>query len=121
MGAGGSGGSGADAALANFDNVRFIVEAARCNDLSCHGGSQMPHLVDDAELHGTLLSYTVERCENRMLVVPGQPDSSALPMLLKDGCGVIPRMPLGCVSSNLCVPDNYIAGIEQWIAAGAPE
>jgi hypothetical protein len=120
-GAGGGSGSEPDDTLASFDTVRFIIDATRCVDISCHGEQIQPTILDDPELYDTLLTYTVERCENRVLVVPGQPENSALPMLLREGCGELPQMPLGCASSNLCVPDSYIAGIEQWIADGAPQ
>jgi hypothetical protein len=78
--------------------------------------------VDD-ELHTRLTTRISANCGNIPVVNPGKPDESALVKILKGPCGPTARMPLGCVDDQdaTCIPADYIAAIEQWIAIGAPQ
>ena len=69
-----------------------------------------------------MTSLISHNCGELPIVSPGKPQDSALVKILKGPCGQTPRMPLGCVGADDggCVPDEFIAAIEQWIAAGAP-
>lgn len=68
-----------------------------------------------------LTMYDSKACDNRVLVSPGHPESSALVEVLKGPCSdEVPRMPNGCSEeSDNCVPDDYIAAVEQWTTEGA--
>jgi len=97
-----------------------------CASASCHavGGNAPPSnpltLQDTPDLYANMLSYVASTCGNLKLVDPGKPDQSALITSLMGPCGVSPRMPFGC-SDVACIPDDYIAALEQWIANCAPE
>jgi len=90
---------------------------------------ELPLLVVSDQLYTELTTYVSVECGNIPIVTPGNPAQSALIKLLKapcdDGIGEpIPRMPNGCTEDefgNTCVPDEYIAAIEQWVASGAPQ
>jgi hypothetical protein len=112
------GASGAD--LANFGAVRDVV-GFYCGGSGCHNDTTQPTIVDDASLYTTLTTYKAQLCGGRVLVKPCEPEESAFYLAQKGDCApALDRMPLGC-SVDTCVPDNYLEGIRQWIADGAPE
>lgn len=119
---GGGAASGGASTYANFATVTQIVQV-KCGGSGCHsGGGQAPLLlgVDNAALLSTLKSYVVKDCGNHVLVKPGSPDDSAFYLVQKGACGQkLPQMPLGC-SDETCTPPDYVEGVRQWIANGAP-
>lgn len=89
---------------------------------------ELPLLVVSDQLYTELTTHISVACGNIPLIAPGNPEQSALVKIIKGPCGVppndIPRMPNGCIVdefSNTCVPDDYIAAIEQWVRNGAPQ
>ena len=99
-----------------------------CNSASgCHAkGSMSPpppatpvSLAPDCNLYNTLLTYQVAACGNLPLVKPGEPDASALPMVLENGCGLpVQQMPSGCAPDG-CYGPEYTQAVRTWIANGA--
>jgi hypothetical protein len=141
MGAGGMGGHGgmgggtnepmdmpddmpADGPPPTFDTLKEVLASnLGCLGSCCHGGDIWVDFRITDELYTTLTTETSDGCEGLPLVDPGNPEGSALVRLIKEDCGEIQRMPAGCIQNefeNSCVPDNYIAAIEQWVADGAP-
>ncbi|MDD9934855.1 MAG: hypothetical protein OXT09_14695, partial [Myxococcales bacterium] len=108
----------------NFETLTFIINQAPCFGAGCPNDDQnkLDLRVDDG-LVGRLTSQVSTNCGDMPIVSPGAPEQSALIRILKEACGTTPRMPLGCVDDNDggCVPPEYIAAIEQWIADGAAE
>lgn len=99
-----------------------------CAAAPCHGvgGAAPPsHPLelppnDDRQLLSNLQSYVSEACGKRRLVVPGNPEESALLSILRGPCGATPRMPYGCSDeTGDCIPDDYIEAISLWILSGA--
>jgi hypothetical protein len=133
-GAGGAAGSGAGSGIPpTFDTIKLVLQGGGpimpCAAAPCHGVNGMappgrplelpPN--DDQQLYTNLTSYVSTACGNVKLVTPGDTARSALLMILRGPCGMTPRMPYGCSAQDgNCIPDDYIAAIEQWIAAGAP-
>lgn len=117
----GSGGSGGDAQPATFQTVRDTVDFY-CGGSSCHGaGDTAPNLAavaSAATLYKTLTTFKSALCGNRVLVKPGSPADSAFFLVQADMCKPLDRMPKGCVDN--CTAPDYLEGIRQWIAAGAP-
>lgn len=115
--------SGGASPYANFATVVQIAQV-KCGGAGCHaGGDQKPTLLgaDNGSLYSTLKTYVVKACGNRLLVKPGAPQDSAFFLAQKGQCGSeLPQMPLGC-SDDTCVPSDYVEGVRQWIANGAPE
>lgn len=114
---------GDDAVPATFATVQWIITQAPCFGAGCHNDDQNAlRLPSDDQLYGTLLSHRSASCGNLPLVSPGDPAGSALVKILREPCGPTPRMPLGCVDDGdgACVPPEFIAAVEQWIANGAP-
>lgn len=108
---------------ATFETMERIISQAPCLGAGCHNDEQNPlDLRVDAELHGRITARVSEACGGIPVVNPGNPAQSALIQLLKGPCGSTPRMPIGCVADGdgSCVPPDYIAALEQWIADGAP-
>jgi hypothetical protein len=97
--------------------------AAPCHGL--HGMAPPTHPLelptnDDALLYTNLTTYVSKACNNTKLVTPGDPSQSALLKILRGPCGMTPRMPYGCTEdAGDCIPDDYIAAVEQWIKNGA--
>jgi hypothetical protein len=97
-----------------------------CIAAPCHaaGGMAPPSdpltLAIDDQLYTHLTTHISKNCGNVPVVNPCKPDQSALIKVLKGPCGTTPRMPYQC-STDACIPDNYIAALEQWIANGAPQ
>src|SRR5687768_16782626 len=124
-GVGGTGGaSGGDGSIPpTFDTFKQIVMQAPCFGARCHNDDQNPlNLRMDDQLYTRLTSRISENCGQLPIVNPGKPAESALIKILRGPCGPTARMPLGCVEDQdgACVPAEYIAALEQWIAAGAP-
>lgn len=130
---GGATAGGAGAVPATFATVKMAFGGGGgimpCSAAPCHGvnGVAPPdhplelHPTDDQRLYTTLLSYVSKACNNMKMVEPCKPAQSALVTILKGSCGVTPRMPFGCTSeADDCIPADYIAAIETWIANGAP-
>jgi hypothetical protein len=124
MGGGGSGGAGIPPTFATF---KYVVTNTNppCVASDCHGmGTANPlTLAVDDGLYMRLTTTMVPNCGNIPVITPGNTQRSALVMLLKGPCGDTPRMPNGCVEDEFgsnCLPNEYIAAIEQWIALGAP-
>lgn len=92
-----------------------------------HSGGDLPYVFkNDETLYDTLMTTMIERCENRTLVVPGDPDNSALYLVLNGTCGTVGKMPSGCYESedgsvNYCTSHEDREGIRLWIQAGAPQ
>lgn len=118
---------------ATFDTVKLVVGGGggimTCAAAPCHGvhGAAPPdHPLElpsnnDQLLYANLMSYVSKACNNAKLVDPCNPSQSALVRILKGPCGATPRMPFGCTAqAGDCIPDEYIAAVERWIAAGAP-
>jgi hypothetical protein len=134
VGAGGASTGGAVGSVPpTFDTVKFILtqNVVSCVGSDCHGGypERLNLLVDD-DLLGRLTATFSDVC-GMPVVTPGAPQNSALVQVLREGCGnvtpdcmigseCIPRMPLDCAPGFDCIPDDYIAAVEQWIANGAP-
>ncbi len=118
-GATGSGGSSSQ--YANFATVSQIVQI-KCAGSGCHNGDTPPTMagIGDAKLYTALTTFVSTLCGNRVLVMPGLPDQSAFYLAQKGLCGdYLPQMPLGCVDN--CTPADYLDGVQQWIANGAPQ
>ena len=132
-GASGAGGGAGGAGIPpTFDTLKFVLNGTNppCVASDCHGGTHMelPLLVVNDGLYTELTTYISVACGNIPIVTPGDPARSALVKVLKGPCGVepdiIPRMPNGCIEDqfdNTCVPNDYIAALEQWVLNGAPQ
>jgi len=125
---GAGGGTGGWAAAPTFDTVKLVFQGTNppCVASDCHGlnTENILELAIDERLHNTLLTHMSAACGNIPVVTPGDPTRSALIHLLKGPCGETPRMPRGCIEDefdNTCVPDDYIAAIEEWVRIGAPQ
>jgi hypothetical protein len=122
----GSGAAGQAAPAATFSAVyamMFPMETnARCN--ACHanpandvGNGKLQMGMDKASAYKALVGVASasSRCMNKILVAPGQPDSSLfyLKLTATPPCGV--RMPNG---GNAFTSDQ-LEMVRSWIAAGA--
>jgi len=129
---GATAGAGAGAIPATFETVKLVFGGGGgvmpCSAAPCHGvnGVAPPdhplelHPTDDQKLYASLMSYVSKACNNTKLVEPCNPSRSALVSILKGPCGATPRMPYGCTTqADDCIPSEYIAAVEQWIANGA--
>jgi hypothetical protein len=100
-----------------------------CASADCHGaGGPNPFQLnphDSEQMYRSITTTIAKDCGNVPIVTPGKPKQSALLTALRGPCSCsIPRMPRACDSdpnNNLCLPADYIAAIEQWIASGAPK
>jgi len=118
---GNSGSGGGSSQYANLATVSQIVQA-KCGGSGCHNDGTPPNMVgiSDANLYTLLKTYVSTYCGNRVLVKPGSPDQSAFYLAQEGQCGdSLPIMPLGCVDN--CTPSDYLEGVRQWIANGAPQ
>jgi hypothetical protein len=131
-GAAGASNGGSSALPATFATVKLVFGGGggimTCAAAPCHGlhGMAPPNhplelpTNDDALLYTNLTTYVSKACSNK-LVTPGDPTQSALLKILRGPCGMTPRMPYGCsADAGDCIPDEYIAAVEQWIKSGAP-
>ena len=108
----------------SFGTLKFIINAAPCFGAGCHNDEQNPlDLRVDDQLYARITSHVSTNCGSLPVVNPGMPQQSALIKILQGPCGMTPRMPLGCVEDQdaTCIPADYIAALEQWIASGAPQ
>ncbi len=99
---------------------------APCFDCHAEGGDLPQLFRNDETLYETLMTATIERCEGRTLVVPGEPDNSALYLVLFGTCGTVSQMPYGCYeapdgSYNNCSSYDNRERLRLWIEAGAPQ
>lgn len=114
-----------------FEEIRAFLDRSSATQSSCfhchESGGCLPQVfVNDDTLYDTLTTKTISRCENRALVSPGDPDNSALYLVLKGTCGTVGKMPAGCLESddptqNTCITPAEIERVRLWIAEGAPE
>jgi len=113
---------------ANWDTLKLVLTGTTppCTSSTCHGnaggkgGFGFP-VKNDAQLYTQLTTHVVKDCGSIPLVTPGDPEKSALIMVLSGPCSDdLERMPRGCtdVDGN-CVPPEYIDALAQWIAEGA--
>jgi hypothetical protein len=125
MGAAGAGGE--PLVAMTFAEVEAFLDtsiAGRSTCFDCHesGGCQPKVFQKDETLYDTLTTLTISRCDNRVLVAPGDPENSALYLVLKGTCGSVGKMPSGCVEdefTNTCADHGDIERIRLWIEAGA--
>jgi hypothetical protein len=127
-GSGGSGctvtsGSDSDAGQPpTFATVKTVV-GFYCGGGGCHDpGDTMPNIngvTSDSTLYTTLTTFTSTMCGNRVLVQPCSPQDSAFYLAQAGMCGSLDKMPKGC-SDTTCTDPDYLEGIRQWIANGAP-
>jgi hypothetical protein len=126
---GGTADSGAGASpYANFSTIQQIVQF-KCGGASCHNsGMQAPAFQDDANLYNALTTSKAPDCMNLTLVKAGDPSHSAMYLAISGTCGGgVPQMPDGCTGGDpngpaySCLPPDYIEGVRQWIANGAPQ
>lgn len=94
-----------------------------CGVTNCHDNRYPPSLSnrDLAVLRTTLETYEVARCNGLPLLVAGNPDGSALPMLLRGECDDL-YMPFGCFDplQPPCVPAADIEKVQLWIGNPDP-
>jgi hypothetical protein len=102
-----------------------IASHGACFDCHAEGGDLPQVFKDDDTLYDTLMTRAIERCENRVLVAPGDPENSALYLVLNGTCGTVSKMPSGCFESpdgfeNNCSPLEDRERLRLWIEDGAP-
>jgi hypothetical protein len=122
-----TGGMPATTRPATWDTIKLVLSGTRppCNSSICHGGNGKGSLGfpvnNDDQLYAVLTQFVATACGNTVLVVPGHPEESALVKAITGPCSdQVPRMPDGCTDADgNCVPDDYIAAVEQWITDGA--
>jgi hypothetical protein len=123
------GGASGTSTLANFANVKDVVNNG-CFGSDCHiQGDQQPWLLalgaaplSDSDLYKKLTTYKTTLCGGRALVKPCAPGDSAFYLALSGMCTDLPQMPFGCKPEYMnCTPDDKLEGIRQWIANGATQ
>jgi hypothetical protein len=110
-----------------FATLKLVLTGTRppCNAADCHGpGGPNPlqyWVKDDDKLYTTLTTHVSAECGNIPVVTPGDPSRSAIVKVLKGPCSAkVPQMPNGCTpEAGNCLPAEYVAAIERWIALGA--
>jgi len=122
------GGSTATSALANWANVRDVVDNT-CHGSDCHTkGERALVLLDtgsaplsDTDLYNTLTTFHTDAlCGSRVMVKPCAPMESAFYLAQAGMCDNLPYMPFGCSPAyDNCTPADKLEGIRQWIADGA--
>ncbi len=119
-----TGGSGGEALPPTFTIVKAILASneGMCSAAPCHPSSARLNLVDNAELLKRMTSFMSKAC-GMPFVTPGDPERSAFVKILRGPCGDIPQMPYQCIPGmfGTCLPDEYVAVIEQWIENGAKD
>jgi len=103
-----------------FAHVAGIMQE-NCGFPACHGGGpdgQDLIFVNPATLYTNLTTKVVMACNNNILVVPGDPNNSALLKLPTWQCTDF-VMPQGCIEDP-CLKETELASIRAWITAGAP-
>ena len=117
-----------------FDEVRTFLDTGVAGSSSCFDchhvpeGGETPDLPpvfnNDETLYDTLMTKEIARCGNRKLVVPGDPASSALYLVMEGECDQVGKMPKGCVEDeyqNTCMDAQDRERLRLWIEAGAPQ
>ncbi len=114
-------------AEANLDSIHEVVFANSCAFSSCHGGGAPQADLDlstpDAAYASLIDMPSLTGSSGKILVSPGQPDSSYLLDKLK-GIGIESNesfpdaTPMPPSQGGLCEPS--ITAISDWIAQGAP-
>ena len=126
-GSGGDEGTGGGAVRAlTYDEVQYVVRM-NCATSLCHGGEVDLVLMDVDEnfpketpydtLYETMIYTSIPECGDVPLVVPGDPDGSAMIRLFRRECGelVMPDGAVGTPTVNQYITDTFAA----WIAEGA--
>jgi hypothetical protein len=132
-GSGGQGGNinlgtdgGGASPYANFSTVQQIVQI-KCGGASCHNSVQNPMFASAPDLYTALTTDKAPDCMNYTLVKAGDPSQSAMYLAVAGACPCVPQMPDGCTGGDpnapeySCLPPDYIEGLRQWIANGAPK
>ncbi|MCA9710807.1 MAG: hypothetical protein KDK70_33505, partial [Myxococcales bacterium] len=106
-------------APATLEAVREQVFEPSCVFSSCHGQARAGGLdLRAPDLHAELLEHAMRREVDRALVVPGAPDQSYLLEVLSQcapaGGDAMP------INAPTLLPDEVLAIVRDWIAAGAP-
>jgi hypothetical protein len=124
-GTAGSGGGSAGAAGGTTLEPTFLGVASimrnNCGLPACHGGGpdgQDLIFIDSTTLYDILMTKVVMACNNSVLVVPNNPDNSALLKLPTWQCTDF-VMPQGCIDDP-CITQAELDTIRAWIVAGAP-
>lgn len=107
---------GAQNSVPTFNEVAEYLDS-QCSSSNCHGANRRPILLDDPNLRATLETYTVSRCQDDPLVVPGDPEGSSLYRVLQTGCGNL-SMPPGC-GSPPCLAEAA-AALRDWMLLEDP-
>jgi hypothetical protein len=88
--------------------------------MACHNGVDLPPPIiprTPKEFYALVTSYTTKKCFGYKLVVPGDPDKSALALVLEGKCEGGLTMPDGIAFDGPTQAD--FDGIRSWIKAGA--
>ena len=124
VGAGPSGGAPGtgvtDASRVSFDEFSYRL-AVTCGNIICHLPNYNPpdYSNRDGTLYDTLLTWRVAQCDDAPIVVPGDPDASAMIRLVKRQCGSL-FMPTTCEPDrNPCIYPDELEVFESWIRGGA--
>jgi hypothetical protein len=126
------GGAAGEMIEPTWSNVALILTSgSSCTSSDCHGGRHTYGgfvAANKDKFYDALLTYVSRSCDNRTLVVPGDPEMSALPQLIGEGCeaanGELVRMPSYCMRTeedDSCIPMDWVEVVSEWIAKGAPE
>lgn len=118
--------------FATFKAMMVASPNGPCSASDCHGVNDVhPEklvLEDDAGLLDRMKTHVAHRCNDLLVIQPGQPENSALVRALNGECTdattgmALPRMPGGCNPEECnCFYPSWMAAIEAWIAAGAPD
>jgi hypothetical protein len=125
VGAGGASGAAgmgaAGGAAVPWSSISALIPMT-CGGTTCHTSRQKPYFLNDSTLHDTLINTVVSECGGAHLVVPGNPQGSAIIQLVNRTCsknGRVFFMPRNC-TTNPCLPASQIQTITGWIAEGAP-
>jgi hypothetical protein len=102
-----------------FEQIDAYLVGVCSTSTACHGAGAREIVLRDGGTYDKLLEFTVERCDDQLLVVPNDPSASALYNLITGGCGNF-RMPPAC-QSNMCTGIDNVRMVESWILDGAPE
>ncbi len=104
-------------ANSDFQEIQDTIFTPICT--ACHVGAAAPQglRLDAANSYALLVNVPSEEVPGLMRVNPGNPDQSYLVQKIEGTAAVGGRMPLG----GAPLPQDRIALVRQWIAAGAPE
>lgn len=118
-----------------FTMIKAMMVASpngRCSSSDCHGVTDVhPEklvLEDNEGLLERMKTHVATRCNDLVVVVPGDPENSALVRALRGDCTdaegvVLPRMPGGCMEypDCNCFYPSWMEAVETWIAEGAQD